>query len=342
MSFLPPTINTQEVPPSGDPSSPIAIIGEAPSWNELKAGRPFVGPSGGVLEQCLHSAQLTRAEIYITNLIKIKVDSIGKFFNKKKGLTEEGLAWAELLKEELQSIGANILVPLGGPALCALTGHLGILKYRGYMMESTLLPGRKVLPTIHPAAALRGNYLYRHYISHDLYKAKNLSTFPDIIYQPMETIIPKGFEETTHILRELQKAPIISIDIEVANEEVSCIGFSTNIEFGYSIPFMKGTWTVMEEVLLWELIADILEGDAIKVGQNFMFDIMFLAEKNGIITKCWHPEKGPLIFDTMIMHSLIYPDFRKSLAFLASIYLNIPYWKDMVHWKGKDLTKEDN
>ncbi|KKK69376.1 hypothetical protein LCGC14_2934630, partial [marine sediment metagenome] len=91
-------------------------------------------------------------------------------------------------------------------------------------------------------------------------------------------------------------------------------------------------WTLEEEVRIWNGIANIMGDESItKIGQNFIFDIHFLAYKMNIITR------GPII-DTMMAHSILYPDFLKSLNFLGSVYTKQPYWKDMV--KFKDIKAE--
>ena len=96
---------------------------------------------------------------------------------------------------------------------------------------------------------------------------------------------------------------------------------------------MLGCWSLEEETLLWKLIADLLEDPKVeKVGQNLPFDITFLALQNNI-------HVAGKIHDTMIEHSIMYPDFEKSLGFLASIYTDVGYWKDMADFKR--IKKDD-
>ena len=76
---------------------------------------------------------------------------------------------------------------------------------------------------------------------------------------------------------------------------------------------------------MWLGIAKVLETpDSVKVVQNGMFDIPFL------LTNCGIQVRGP-IHDTMVAHSILYPDLPKGLGFLGSIYCGAQkYWKDMV------------
>ncbi len=63
---------TNVVCPEGDPSSPIAFVGEAPGEREDKEGRPFVGRSGKLLTRLLDEGGLPRSKIFITNTVKCR------------------------------------------------------------------------------------------------------------------------------------------------------------------------------------------------------------------------------------------------------------------------------
>ena len=57
----------------GNPKSQVIILGEAPARTEMRVGRPLVGPSGALLEQCMHSAKLIRRECYVLNVFPMEV-----------------------------------------------------------------------------------------------------------------------------------------------------------------------------------------------------------------------------------------------------------------------------
>ena len=68
-----PVINTKPVTlvgPEGSSDSKIAIVGDAPGSSEVKLRRPFQGPSGQLLNECLHAAGIVRSNCYLTNVIK--------------------------------------------------------------------------------------------------------------------------------------------------------------------------------------------------------------------------------------------------------------------------------
>ena len=312
----------------GPTDAKIAVIGEAPGAYEERSGKPFQGPAGTVLEQCLHSAGLIRSQIYITNVVNVRPDknNITPYWTERGGFTELGMEHVERLKREIEGIDADVLVPMGNVPLYALTGLSQITKMRGYPFECTLVPGRTVIPCIHPAAALRGKFIWRYYIMHDLMRSNRYAQ--DGFTLPKRDMIYSGdFEENVEWIKGHMKQDIVSFDIEVIHYEVSCISFSSKENYAVSIPFY-GVWSAEEEVYLWKLVAELLENPNItKIGQNLMFDCSFLALKNRIIVK------GP-IKDTMIGHSILYPDFEKGLGFLASIYTDVEYWKNMVDFKN--------
>lgn len=338
MSFISAPIN-KEVSGYGPKNARIVIVGEALGAEEAKQGKPFVGPAGTVLEQCLHAAGLTRSECYITNVIKVKPrnNDISSYFKAgtqgKHTWTIEGWEWVEKLRAELDEIKPNVVVTLGAAATAALTGASQILKLRGYIMEG--VNGLKVIPTIHPAASLRGQYIYRYLISNDLRKARAEAEYPDI-RRPQRNLIYtySDYREAIEWINTVGAGPRVSVDIEVLNYEISIIGLANSPQLGIAIPLADPTWTLEEECHIWRAMAKVLENpDTIKIMQNGIFDKQFLASKCGILLQ------GP-IEDTMMAHSLMCPDFLKGLGFLGSLYCGSQeYWKDMVKW---DNIKEES
>lgn len=331
--------STNFVGPVGPKDARIALIGEAPAREELKQGKPFVGPAGSVLDHCLHDAKLIRATCYITNFIKEPIGGDIERYVGKSGLTGLGRDWQQSLADELANVGADILVPLGGPAAMAVAGIHSITASRGYITTALPMFGeRAVLPTLHPASCLYGgNYINKYYIAHDLRKAarllKNGGGVSEVTLASVH--FPVTLREVDDMVQEMLDAGIFAFDIEVANYEVSCISFACSSHRSYSILLCQdGLWSEDEELQIWNKLNQLFENESVcKVGQNLIFDSHFLMTHQNIYIR------GPIV-DTMIGHSLIYPDFLKGLGFLASIYLNIPSWKDMVKFKGGNLKKE--
>src|SRR6266853_2257903 len=328
MDFLQLNKPLRIVPGTGPRDAKIVIVGEAPGSYEVAQLKPFVGPAGGVLEQCLHAAGLIRSEVYVTNVVKIqpKNNDIAPYFTAKGTFTVEGQKWVESLYEELDGLKPNIVVACGATAFAALTGRSKILKLRGYIFEP--LPGvsvKKILPTIHPSYALRGQYISRHLIAADLKKAKAEGQFPELRRPNRQLVYDfTDVRECLEWLRYFEEAPIVGFDIEVVNFELACIAFSDDPMRAISIP-LSGKWTLEDEAQIWLGIQRVLGNErSIKVVQNAIFDIQFLLMKCGIVVR------GP-IHDTMISHSVQYPELRKGLDFLGSLYCGATeFWKDLV------------
>src|SRR5882672_3629164 len=183
----------------GSKESKIAIIGEAPSYVEIRQNRPFVGPAGSLLEQCLHEAGLIRRQCYLTNLFPFQVrknrekteirgpDNI-LLWTKSKGLTDAAQEHIRSLFKRIERTRANILVPLGAVAMEAIGLPTQVLKWRGSILWSEDTQ-RKAIPSIHPSASLQGNYLWRYLIIADLRRVKEESEYSDMRLPERELII---------------------------------------------------------------------------------------------------------------------------------------------------------
>lgn len=336
MSFFPSMNVGRKIKPEGSPQAKIAIVGDYTSAFDDNALKPFQGSAGQVLGQCLHLAGLIRGEVYLTNVIKSKptrrAPPKGKngpcpeFFLEGRGVfTEAGLEHVAALREELNATDCNVLVACGRAAAQALAGVRAVADRRGYVHESVGLDRvRKVIPTHHPGAALRGNFTYRHMITCDLKKAKHEAEFPDLRRPDRNLVYEfRDVEECLQWIEHFKGRSPLSVDIEVMNFEVSCINLSDRPSLGVVVP-IAGRWTLDEEVAIWRALVELLEDEStIKVLQNAIFDIQFLLTKGIRI-------RGP-IRDTMIGHSCMYPELPKGLGFLGSIYCGAQeYWKDMV------------
>jgi len=328
MGFIPQP-ETRLIPGMGKNDADIMIVGDCPSVAAIKEYRPIAQPVETVLEGCLHQAGLTKSGVFITNFIKDDTRLEKYWKERTKQVVGPIDVYKELLVEELESVHPKVIVAMGELPAYVLTGNGATTKTRGYPFDHN---DWTIIPTLHPNKMVWGNYIWRYYLSHDLSKARELALDPGLLHTPkIESYIPKSFEEAVGILQIFSTKDKLSIDIEVANFEVSCIGFADSNHYAVSIP-TDMRWTVEEEVKIWNGIAKIMGDESIaKIGQNFIFDIHFLAWKMNIVTR------GPII-DTMMAHSIMYPDFLKGLNFLGSVYTKQPHWKDMV--KFKDIKKE--
>lgn len=350
MSFLPTATLKRIVPGTGPAGAKIAIVGEAPGAYENAQLKPFVGPAGGVLEQCLHAAGLIRSEVYLTNVIKVqpKGNDISPFFDGKT-FSAEGQDWRTQLYAELDDVKPNVVVACGKTAMAALAGRVAITALRGYVFPTVgLAHCQKVIPTIHPAACLydrkggdKGSlatkdfkpYLYRYVIAGDFKKARVEGEFQELRRPERQLIFEyENVNEALEWLAYYEDQAVVGFDIEVVNFSLACISFCSSPELACSIP-LAGCWSEYDEMLLWRGIQRVLRNDrSTKIVHNGYFDVQFLLKECGIEVK------GP-VHDTMIGHSVLFPELPKGLGFVGSVYCGAQaFWKDL--WKFDNIKDE--
>ncbi len=146
---------TQTVFGEGRPDSKVMFIGEVPGDREDRAGKPFVGPAGNLLDQALAEAGIDRSMVYVTNAVKhFNWEERGKRRIHKKPRATEIVACRPWLDAEISRLKPDVIVCLGATAAQALLGKdFRVTKHRGEFVESSLAP--RVTATIHPSAILR-------------------------------------------------------------------------------------------------------------------------------------------------------------------------------------------
>jgi uracil-DNA glycosylase len=91
-----PMKGSKVVPPEGNPkTAKLALIGEGPGFAEIKAGRPFIGPSGKGLEEILAAVRLKRSDVFVTNAALCRVE-VPDLDGKIKFDVPTYLAWLRL------------------------------------------------------------------------------------------------------------------------------------------------------------------------------------------------------------------------------------------------------
>ena len=146
---------TQTVFGEGAARATVMFVGEQPGDQEDKAGRPFVGPAGRLLDEALVAAGIDRDAAYVTNAVKhFKLEARGKRRIHAKPSWSEVAACRPWLDGELAAVQPAVLVCLGATAAQALLGRaFRVTKERGTWVESDL--AEHVTATIHPSAILR-------------------------------------------------------------------------------------------------------------------------------------------------------------------------------------------
>jgi uracil-DNA glycosylase len=139
---------TQVVFGVGSPHARLMFVGEGPGQQEDLEGEPFVGRAGRLLTQLIEGIGLTRADVYIANVVKCRPPG------NRDPLPDEIEACSPWLAEQVQLIDPHIVVTLGNFATrYVLERPASISRVRGQRFNWR---GRTVIPTFHPAAVLHG------------------------------------------------------------------------------------------------------------------------------------------------------------------------------------------
>ena len=148
---------TQTVFGEGPSPARVMFVGEQPGDSEDRAGHPFVGPAGKLLDEVLEEVGIDRSEVYVTNVVKhFKWEAAqrGKRRIHKKPRQSEIEACRPWLDAELQAVKPEVLVCLGASAAQALLGKdFRVTRDRGTLIQSSLAP--YAMATTHPASILR-------------------------------------------------------------------------------------------------------------------------------------------------------------------------------------------
>lgn len=324
------------VPGHGNRQAKILIVGEAPARNEVREGKPFVGPAGKQLDELLGIAQIRRQDVYITNAsLEPVVGNKEQFFLPSGQPSETYLQGITALFNDIAEIKPNVIVPMGNYALWACMQHMKVMQWRGSILWSEVLQ-RKIIPTIHPAALLRGSedksdedskggmWKYRTVVAWDLMRAKEQSAFPERRLRPRHIITDPLLYDAA--IERLVKAKLRVFDLEAGGGlDIQLAGFSDG-DPEWAVVFDK---QLMGGDAFQAVLKLLLEDEVPKVGQNVCtYDIPALDQLT-ITTR-------NLVHDTMLGAHVLVVDLPKKLEFLNSVYTDIPYykyegkvWKDM-------------
>jgi uracil-DNA glycosylase family 4 len=259
------------VPSTGPDRARVALVGQNPGRSEIKHGKPFVGPSGKLLDKTLAAFHLNRQEMFITNACLCTDRSSPSFTPPPPALA----ACRNRLLTELKQHGVESVVAMGNSAAQSLLRtKTGITQLRvGPYRETDDLPGVRIIPTFHPAACLRSS-----------------ASFPSMAndFQKLVTSVPPWQEPTVRVfdtvkgslfaIKRLRRFRKVVVDIEVAIDKeksfdhanhfgLLCIGIC--VKKGVGLVF--GEKACRSKEVLAELAAWLKESELIF--QNGKFDV---------------------------------------------------------------------
>lgn len=308
------------------PFNGLAIVGEAPGAQEAACGRPFSGPSGNLLNSFLAAYGIDRNACFLGNVCQYRPkDNDIKNFRRDGDELQSGLT---TLYSDLSMLQPKVILALGGTALWGLAGKDGIAKYRGSVLDRGGIP---VIPTYHPAAALR-DWSCVPLMQFDLTRmARALRHGYDAVRPPTRSLpVCLPYEEIIQRLDAIQQHRIpFAFDIEGGCATWSCCSIATGSATSFVVDWKQ--YTDREATIIYRLLADVLGDSRVpKVLQNSLYDRFVLAHSYRVLIR-------GIVDDTMLKHWELYPEFPKSLALQTSLHTLEPYYKD----EGRHATSHE-
>jgi uracil-DNA glycosylase family 4 len=321
----------------------LVAVGEAPGFYEVQAGKPFVGPSGKLLDAVFEHVGIDPTEVYRTNAVLCRPPD--NKLDKYQGAIK---ACSKRLEAELAALECDTIVALGNSAVQSLdmlsgcTNKDGILKRRGqwYDLEYRSIPGnghsgRSYLATLHPAFILRSV----GYISQFLTDMRSIKLTPSIDWRKIGYTVVNDdtrYAFITELGNWYYDKRMVAFDVETHNLDPK----SPLLELGITA-YDDEAWIVPGKLLredesIREIIDHFMQG-ATLVAHNGKFDQQVLA-RNGIA-------QFNLTDDTLLMHYCL--DEQKGthdLKQVASSFLGVhDYESELVdtYFKNMKRTERD-
>ncbi len=337
------------IQPTGPFDARVMIVGEFPHEGDLRKGEPFIGGAGYEFTKMLGEAGIPRNSCFLTMVMRDRIPGQrieNIIATKKKDITPRHVLYrdkyvlpevveaVEQLRAEIERVRPNVVCAMGNLALWALTGEWSSHQWRSSVMESTLVPGVKVVPTLSPGI-VHVQWAQRPIIVHDLKRVARESKTAELRNPGYRFQIAPTFAaacETLDTLRNLAETELaagrrlkLACDIETRAGHIACIAFAWSSKDALCIPLMSSTqpdgyWPPEQETELVTLIRELLTTVTV-IGQNWNYDAQYLYRH-------WH-FLCPSTVDTMIQQHSCFSNLPKNLGFLSSMYLEDHlYWKD--------------
>lgn len=300
------------VPPQIGPSLRLAL-GRDPGEQEGYEQKPFVGAAGKFLDSLYRKAGVDREQLTVLNCRQCRppnnidpLSSAARFYIPEpdaRRATDQ--CWRNHVQPVLASRPWERIDALGGEALEALTGIRGIEKWRGspLPLKGEIKP--RVIGTYHPSYIMVYGQGAIPAVISDLKKGLQV---PPEYYNTKPTLDDvAGFRSTKFAL---------DIETNRFTQQIICVGLSDRPFHAMCVPF-KGNYIA-------EIKRIIQNAEEIVTHNGVSFDMPRLCAALGI------KNLGAREFDTILAHHLISPDSPHDLGFVASIFLQKPFWKDEI------------
>ena len=253
------------------------IIGEAPGEQEDRTGKPFQGRSGKLLNDMLEAAGIDRSECYVTNIVKCRPPE-----NRTPSAAEVKTC-KPYLDAEIAAVKPEFILTLGATALKGITKKAKITELHGQQFDYA---GTTVVPTFHPAAALRDparlDPLRKDIVKFGHILNGNVPSADELHWEVIRTM-----DQWNQFIEEFSETKEVAIDIETTGLDRYADGAGINsIQFGLDT---GRNWSLPLEV------RDSPWKDKQKVRQRFVETLVELAEGDELIRRPLHPYTKTLL-----------------------------------------------
>ena len=317
------------------------VVGEGPGHNEVIQGRPFVGLSGQLVNEALTKIQAERKKLLVTNATLCIPHSGATDTEKKLART----ACRPRLQQELAKFPGKPVLALGAIAAQSMTGNekFSITQMAGayYEVDFDGTGPRQVIPSIHPAAILRGgtggggggghtvdlafwNLLYDAQKVNMLAQGRGIKFSDDIAIELTDA--DRALALITAFAADARRLGSFACDTETyvdnpkqhtalspTNAKLSVLGLATT-ENAISV-----AWDICYPNVLAPLDELFADETIRKVFHNRIYDVPVL-ERHGFVIK------GP-IHCTMLAHHSAFPGLAHGLQRVGTQFYCIPPWK---------------
>lgn len=304
----------------GYASAKVMLISDGATDDDMASGYAITGSNEKVLRGFAEAHNLRWAEFYRTMLIKDRINLSKPQVNAEL-VTDD---YRRILKNEINTIKPNIIIPLSELSFNFVSGIQNIRKYRGSVLPAasgiTDKPTR-ILPILGPNPYLNEDPTLYFISRLDFGKLNKHIDETGVIKEIGLCWVAKSVEEVRAFFnRHYSKAEFVVFDIETYVGIPSCISFCFDGNESMTVPLLDTNLALETRVLMAHEVSRLLDSPLGKVNQNIKFDWRKLER--------WKFRVNAVIGDTSIAANCLYPEFPKNLGFLTSIYTEMPYHKD--------------
>lgn len=301
---------------TGPSNAKVAVVGEAPSRDEITIGKPWSGGAGRYLNAQLERCGLSRFNIIVTNLVLCRPPN-----DRAPTHAEIAHCTRAYLHDTIRNV--RVVGAMGGASCKHFTGSEGISAARGYIYEWSAGGGvgsgsggvgstKRVVPIFDPAAILRNTVPSSVFIN-DLNKIARLS------HNEANTLHPPELVPLENVAQRALQLGYFTLDIETNGlDYYSCYVTAIGVGHRDAVCVLTPPYTIAQIQLLGALLRN---KELRKRGHNLQFDITTLRTLGFDVQGTFE--------DTIQLHHSAFAELTHRLEHVAPMYLDLSAWKHM-------------